>query len=58
MPEKHVKCQCCGADAALKFTEGVLLPDPRKSEVRVVEVIECPKCGRREQPASLVQSHV
>ena len=55
MSEKHVRCDRCGADAIHKFTEGLLVPDPKKPNVRVVEVIECPKCGKREQPTTLVK---
>jgi DNA-directed RNA polymerase subunit RPC12/RpoP len=50
---KLVKCDRCGADAIVKSTEGQLIPDPKQSGAKVVDVIECPHCGLREQPVTL-----
>jgi DNA-directed RNA polymerase subunit RPC12/RpoP len=55
MLETLLKCDRCGADAALKFTEGVLVPDLKKPNIRVIQIIECPYCGLREQPVTLAR---
>jgi hypothetical protein len=49
--ELTATCDACGHLAILKEIDGLSKPDVRWPGVRVVEVIDCPLCGIREQPA-------
>jgi hypothetical protein len=46
------KCTCnkCGGEAILRSTEGEFFPRRGTDKPRVFQVIDCPNCGRREQP--------
>jgi hypothetical protein len=43
-------CDACGQQANLIETYGLLEPNPAMPGVRVVQLIDCPFCGQREQP--------
>ena len=47
----HVTCDRCGKEATIIFTEGLWSSDPRRRGINVVQTIECPSCGKRDQPA-------
>jgi predicted nucleic-acid-binding Zn-ribbon protein len=49
MRHTTVHCERCGAEARLIATEGSWLFDDSKAKARVMQIIECPKCGQREQ---------
>jgi hypothetical protein len=50
MTKELVACEQCGEFAEVKRTDGLLEPDPRWPTARVVQLIECPRCGLIEQP--------
>jgi hypothetical protein len=45
-----VKCEKCDAQAVVKKTVGLLEADDHFPGVRILQVIDCPNCGEREQP--------
>jgi hypothetical protein len=49
MKQAIVTCEQCGSNAEVIATEGELFLAAGKAKPRVTVVIECPKCGRREQ---------
>jgi hypothetical protein len=53
MSEARVICDRCGAQSAVLQTDGLLIPDPRWPEARIVLTIQCPNCGEREQPGTV-----
>jgi hypothetical protein len=46
----EVVCSKCGALARLTSSEGEVFPFERTEKPMLFQVIECPQCGRREQP--------
>jgi hypothetical protein len=50
MGQQVVRCEQCGSQAVVIATEGELLFDRPERRSRVILIVECPKCGRREQP--------
>ena len=52
MRAKHVRCDRCGEQAIVMGEEGEIFPRNSKARSKTVLIIDCPKCGRREQPAN------
>ena len=50
MYEHQVICMQCGAEAEVKGAEGTMFPSSDE-QAAVTLIINCPFCGRREQPA-------
>ena len=57
MRRNHVRCEHCGADALVLAEEGELFTRNSQAEVRTLLVIQCPRCGLREQPKEDKQSN-
>ena len=49
MTSRTILCEKCGCEAAVKHTEGVMFPSANSNH-RIILVIDCPTCGRHEQP--------
>ncbi len=45
-----VRCTQCGSESRLIATEGELFVRDPKSERQITQIIDCTRCGRREQP--------
>jgi hypothetical protein len=42
-------CEQCGSEAQLLWTEGDFSLSTPKAKPRVIQTIDCPKCGQRER---------
>jgi hypothetical protein len=49
MPGGTVRCEQCGSEALLLWTEGEFSLSAPSAKPRVIQTIDCPKCGQREQ---------
>lgn len=50
MKHATVQCEQCGSEAKLIATEGALGFNSPEAKAQVMQVIDCPHCGQREQP--------
>jgi len=50
MSATEVICRQCGGFARLLSTEGQVFPARASGLPLVFQIIDCPKCGKREQP--------
>lgn len=50
MNRAEVNCSRCGGVAILLSVEGEFFPIRPKVQPKLIQVIECPQCGRLEQP--------
>lgn len=50
MSGAEVICSQCGMRSHLDSLEGEVFPVRRTDRPMLFQVIECPQCGRREQP--------
>jgi hypothetical protein len=50
MSRAEVICSQCGSVARLLSVEGALFPARTSEKPILFQVIDCPKCGQREQP--------
>ena len=50
MSRADVTCSQCGTVARLLSVEGQVFPAQPTQRPMLFQIIDCPKCGRREQP--------
>ena len=50
MSGHEVTCSQCGSRARLLSLEGEVFPTQRPERLMLFQLIDCPQCGRREQP--------
>lgn len=55
--KEETTCCVCGQLAVLVETLVLMQGDAESSDLRMVQVIACPICGRREQPEPCVPVH-
>jgi hypothetical protein len=50
MSSAEVHCSQCGTVAHIVRVEGDIFPVRRTDKPMLFQIIDCPRCGRREQP--------
>jgi hypothetical protein len=50
MSTTEVICRQCGSVARILSTEGQLFPAGPTDRTLLFHIIDCPRCGKREQP--------